>query len=112
MKPLLLSAALILAQIPVSAQQIVVPKGSPYGKLFQGDEKALKSAEQEKKVREALEQLLKRHDATPESSKSRVVCGMTVITPDLTIDPKMSVPRDPKDTTKYTIRVIPPAICK
>ena len=40
-----------------------------------------------------------------------VVCGMTVLHGDPTIDPKIAV--KPQDTrTKYTLRVVEPTICK
>jgi len=44
-------------------------------------------------------------------SKPRVVCGMTLIPADPKIDPKIRI--TPKDSdTRYTIRVVPPPICK
>ena len=45
------------------------------------------------------------------STAPRVVCGMTVIPADPNIDPKMII-RRPPDDTRYTIRVIPPPLCK
>lgn len=48
---------------------------------------------------------------TAASTAPRVVCGMTVIPMDPSIDPKMIIPRPPGDT-RYTIRAIPPPICK
>ena len=42
--------------------------------------------------------------------KAQVVCGMTVIPADPSVDPTMVLP--PKnDGVKYTIRAVPPPIC-
>ena len=47
----------------------------------------------------------------PETSRPRVVCGMTLIPIDPDIDPKIYVePR--RDGTRYSIRAVPPPICK
>ena len=69
---------------------------TPYRGLFQTED--LKATA--KKQREA-----------PASQPPRVVCGMPVIPMDPNIDPKMIIPRPPDDT-RYTIRAIPPPICK
>lgn len=46
-----------------------------------------------------------------EANTPKVVCGMTVIPVNPKLDPKFVIP--PPDTgTKYTMRVVPPAICR
>lgn len=54
-----------------------------------------------------------RTQATPPSTpaKPRVVCGMTVIPADPSIDPKFTIP-PPDRSTKFTMRLIEPPICK
>jgi hypothetical protein len=52
-----------------------------------------------------------RSGAPAAESKPRVVCGMTVIPADMSIDPKMQMKR--KDSpTRYAIRSVPPPMCK
>ena len=47
----------------------------------------------------------------PRRSEPSVVCGMTLIPADPTIDPKIRVaPKD--DRVKYAMRVVPPTICR
>ena len=71
---------------------------TPYSKLFQ---------------QPAIEQTARaqqRVQGAADANKPRVVCGMTII-PAPNVDPKMIVqPRT--DTTRYTIRAIPPPICR
>jgi hypothetical protein len=74
------------------------PAKSPYRQLFQA-QTALEAA-----VAQQVQQ------APKSLPKPRVVCGMTMIPGDPSIDPKMLV--QPKsDGTKYTIRAIEPPIC-
>lgn len=44
-------------------------------------------------------------------AKPKVVCGMTVIPADPSIDPKFTI-APPDRATKYTMRLIEPPICK
>jgi len=46
-----------------------------------------------------------------EAVKPKVVCGMTVIPADPSIDPKFVI-RRPDTATTYTIRTVQPAICR
>ena len=69
----------------------------PYSKLFQSP-----AIEQTVRVQQRVE-------SAADSTKPRVVCGMTLI-PAPNVDPKMVIqPRT--DTTRYTIRAIEPPIC-
>jgi hypothetical protein len=70
----------------------------PYRKLFD-TQTALKAA---------LAQQL--HTATS-APAPKVVCGMTLIPANPTIDPKMMVEKPRSDGTKYTIRAVDPPIC-
>jgi hypothetical protein len=45
------------------------------------------------------------------AAKPKVLCGMTVIPADPSIDPKFTI-APPDRQTKYTIRAIEPPICK
>ena len=71
---------------------------TPYSKLFQ---------------QPAIEQTARaqrRVESAADATKPRVVCGMTLI-PAPNVDPKMVIePRT--DSTRYTIRVIEPPICR
>jgi hypothetical protein len=49
--------------------------------------------------------------AKTEAPKPRVVCGMTVVPADPRLDARMLVEMKKKDT-RYTMRVIPPPICR
>ena len=49
--------------------------------------------------------------AQPSAVKPKVVCGMTVILADPSIDPKFAI-TPPDRATKYTMRSIEPAVCK
>jgi hypothetical protein len=60
---------------------------------------------------EDLKETAKKQQEAPVPQPPRVLCGMSVIPMDPNIDPKMIVPRPPDDT-RYTMRVIPPPICK
>lgn len=92
------SAALlvIFAATPAFAQP---PKWkrqpTPYSGLFQTPD--LKEAARRQKA--------------PATPPPRVVCGMLVMPMDPNIDPKIFIERKP-DGTRYTIRSIPPPICK
>jgi hypothetical protein len=56
--------------------------------------------------------VVRQHSAPrPETSQPRVVCGMTLIPIDPNVDPKIYVePR--RGDTRYSIRAIPPPVCK
>ena len=49
--------------------------------------------------------------AQPSTGQPKVVCGMTVIPADPTIDPKFAI-APPDRATKYTMRLIDPAVCR
>jgi hypothetical protein len=103
--------AVIAFAMPVSAEQVAVtprqdahrvtqrqlPRANPYAKLFVTED-ALKKALAEKTAR------------LP--AKSRVVCGMTVIEADPSIDPKIAATLPQDDKTRYTIRAVDPPICR
>ena len=72
-------------------------RSDPYKKLFQPqDLRAAARAQQDK---------------SPQPARPNVVCGMTVIPTDPSIDPKM-IERPKDDNTRYTIRAVPPPACK
>ena len=86
---------LLSSVVPASAQG---SRANPYQNLFKPpDLKAAARAEQRDNARRATE--------------PRVVCGMTVIPADPNIDPKIFVERPP-DPTRYTMRIVPPPVCK
>jgi hypothetical protein len=86
---------LLSSVVPALAQG---SRANPYQNLFKPpDLKAAARAEQ--------------RDNATRASEPRVVCGMKVIPADPNIDPKIFVER-PADATRYTMRVIPPPICK
>jgi hypothetical protein len=93
-----LSAVLVLLLGNVVPSFAQASRANPYKNLFKPpDLKAVARAQQSDSVTRARE--------------PRVVCGMKVIPADPSIDPKMIIPRPP-DGTRYTMRVIPPPICK
>jgi hypothetical protein len=87
---LLAGAQIVLASEPRAGK-------NPYGRLFEPQP-----------VRVAPVQASR----TPaDDLKPRVVCGMTVIPADPSIDPKIRIKREDSQT-RYTIRAVPPPICK
>ena len=86
---------LLSTVVPAFAQ---ASRANPYKPLFQPrDLREVAQAEQ--------------RDAARRAAEPRVACGMKVIPMDPNIDPKIFIPRQPDDT-RYTIRSIPPSICK
>jgi hypothetical protein len=70
-------------------------QSNPYGKLF-----AARSFEQPT-----------RDPRAPDQPKRRVVCGLTIVHGDPTIDPKFAV-ANRNDAVDYTLRIIDPPTCK
>ena len=88
-------AVVLAVAAPAIAGQHAPNKSNPYRNLFK-EQSALQKAVQA---------------AAPKADpKPTVVCGMTIVPADPSIDPKMLVPRK-ADGVDYTIRVITPAIC-
>jgi hypothetical protein len=74
-------------------------RGNPYSRLFEVPDLRTTTP-----VRRLSAPLL-------ETSQPRVVCGMTLIPIDPNVDPKIYVePR--RSDTRYSIRAIPPPVCK
>ena len=71
---------------------------TPYSKLFQAPEVKPQPAEPSPA------------DA-PATREPRVVCGMTIIPADPSIDPKIQITLPPSDV-RHTIRVFSPPLCK
>jgi hypothetical protein len=92
-------AALLLAPHSVNAQD--KGRANPYSKLFE-------VTDLKKSVSQALSAQQARQ---PKSTQPKVVCGMIVIPADLSIDPKIRAEL-PKTDTQYTIRAVPPPVCK
>jgi hypothetical protein len=94
----LLSGVLLLllsSVVPAFAQG---SRANPYQNLFKPpDLKAAARAEQ--------------RDNATRATEPRVVCGMKVIPADPNIDPKIFVERR-ADPTRYTMRIVPPPVCK
>jgi hypothetical protein len=78
---------------PTFAQQ---SRANPYTKLFQPTD---------------LKQVARAQASSTPAPQPRVVCGMKLIPTDPNIDPKIFVP-PPADSTRYTMRVVPPTVCK
>ena len=107
---LLVSVGLLLGALPVSADQTKVnpqatarlgalrpaPAATPYARLFG--------------AREALTQAVQ-SEAQNSGSKSKIVCGMTMIEADPYFDQKMKVTPPKNDSVRYTIRAVDPAVC-
>lgn len=94
----LLSAGLVLLLISAMPSFAQASRANPYQNLFKPpDLKAAARAEQ--------------RDNAARAKEPRVVCGMLVIPMDPNIDPKIFVER-PADPTRYTMRVVPPPVCK
>jgi hypothetical protein len=89
----MLALALLIATPALAGQPSPAPKAhkNPYATLFQGDAPPVKALK---------------------PSPPKVVCGMTMIAGDPNVDPAMAKTRDPNDKTHYTMRVVPPPICK
>lgn len=101
---------LILAAAPpaFAGQSSPAPRTSPrFGAL-----RPAQSADPYRKLFEAQAALKQAvESATPKADlKPSVVCGMTIIPADPSIDPKMLFPRK-ADGVDYKLRVITPTIC-
>ena len=72
-------------------------KSNPYGGLFQ-PAPLVKPAERSEA-------------AQPSAAKPKVVCGLTMHPADPSNDPKFAI-TPPDRATKYTMRLIDPAVCK
>ena len=106
---LLFSIGLFLGAIPLSADQASVNtqapalgglrparSSNPYAKLFE--------------ARAALKQAVQ-NEAQKLESKSKIVCGMTIIEADPYFDQKMKVTLPKDDNVRYTIRAVDPVVC-
>jgi hypothetical protein len=107
---LLFSIGLFLGALPVSADQASVnppatarlgalrpaPSSNPYATLFD--------------AREALNPAVQ-SPAQKLESKSKIVCGMTIIEADPYFDQKMQVTPPKGDEVRYTIRAFDPPVC-
>lgn len=98
MKTAAVVSLMLLAAAPTFAEQAPTPRQNPYSRLFQ--------------ARELLKQALEEKRQQQSAPKSRVVCGMTVIEANPSIDPKMAVEIPKDNKTRHTIRAVEPPICK
>ena len=80
---------LVSAQPLAASQSASPPRKNPFSKLFAPDLKP----------------------QPREASKPTVVCGMTLIPIDPSIDPKIVVAPQQSDT-RFTIRAVPPPVCR
>ncbi len=106
----LLSAILLGMVVPVAADQAPVnphlsarlgarrsdQRANPYRKLFD--------------ARESLRQAVAQQTAKP-GPKTKVVCGMTIVEADPSLDPKMAVTPPQDQNLTYTIRAVEPPRC-
>ena len=106
----LFSIGLFLGALPVSADQAPVnpqatallgalrhaQSSNPYARLFE--------------AREALTQAVQ-SESQKNESKTKLVCGMTIIEADPYFDQKMKVTPPKDDNVRYTIRAVDPAVC-
>ena len=91
-----LSATLVALLLGLAVPAIAAEsRANPYRNLF--------------KPRD-LKEVARAQQARQTPARPRVVCGMTVIPADPAIDPKIAI-EPKKDGTRYTIRVVPPAVC-
>jgi hypothetical protein len=92
---------------PQTSQDLAPPQNSPYARLFKAPELREKSL----RLREQL-QAPSQHDfQSPPAGSHRVICGMTVIQVDPSVDPRMVIPRV-DDGTRPAIRTITPPVCR
>ena len=70
---------------------------NPYSKLFE--------------ARGALKQAVQQESTKARTPKTRIVCGMTIIEADPSIDPKMGVTPPKDEKVRHTIRAVEPPIC-
>ena len=89
---------LLVIAAPAAAQEF-----KPQAKLFAQQKKAAPRSQVDWNWRPS-------GDGTP-AAKATVVCGMTLLPADPTIDPGMRVPA-PSSGVSYTLRKSPPPICK
>lgn len=73
-----------------------VQSANPYSKLFE--------------ARGALAQAVQQ-ELTKAAPKRRIVCGMTIIEADPSIDPKMAVTAPTDEKLRYTMRAVEPPMC-
>ena len=74
------------------------PQKGPYARLFTAPEIEIQPQRQEPQVQ-------------PQPKSPRVVCGMTVIQADPSVDPRMVIPRV-DDGPRHAIRTITPPVCR
>jgi hypothetical protein len=106
----LFSIGLFLGALPVSADQASV-NPQPTARL--GEQRPARSSNPYAKLfdaREALKQAVQ-SEAQKSGSKSKIVCGMTIIEADPYFDQKMKVTLPKNDNVRYTIRAVDPAVC-
>lgn len=80
---------LVSAQPLAASQSANPPRKNPFSKLFAPDPKP----------------------QPREAGKPTVVCGMTLIPADPSIDPKIVVAPQ-RGNTRFTIRAVPPPVCR
>lgn len=108
---LFISMTLLAGSMPVSADQAAVNPQSParFGAL-----RAAQSSNPYSKLfeaRGALKQAVQQELTKAGSPKTRIVCGMTIIEADPSIDPKMAVAPPKDEKLRHTIRAIEPPMC-
>lgn len=89
----------LLSSGVASAQQA---RSNPYSKLFDAGD--VKKAAAQQQVRQQVQQ-------AQAQQRPRVVCGMTMMPADPTIDSKMVIQVPKRDDVRHTIRAIEPPTC-
>lgn len=88
-------------QTPPSVAPAQTPQAKPYESLFA-------PSGQIRPAPPAPRVVVPEREAAP---KPRVVCGMTLIPADPTVDPRIAV-TPPQTATRYTILAVPPPMCR
>jgi len=85
------------AQQPAPRKQANASRANPYSRLFQNSPPATP--------------VVTAPAHSPTQSQPQIKCGMTVIQGDANIDPGIHAPAR-TDSTRYTIRVVEPTVCR
>jgi hypothetical protein len=105
------------AGAPTSTPWVTPPQKDPYKDLFkpEGQTPDDNLARAQERLREALrrrQQLQHLQPVAPPGQETpQVVCGMTIIPADPSIDPKMIL-EVPAGSVDFTIKRIPPPVCR
>jgi hypothetical protein len=107
-------AAALLAALPsgrvFADSRTQEQRATPSGSYFQLTPKPPRSPFAKLFVHPAPDGRAQRRAASDRPARPQVVCGTRVIPIDPLVDPKIYAPR--VDDTRYTIRAVPPPICR